>query len=114
MITIHDDYMSCGCSYVQRYLIPCHNVCAVIGKKECYDPCMFHIRWHKIYNYYHDTKYGTSNAKDTVDVLGSLLKITSENNYNDSGKFKGIYVNGTRFHNNLLQFSPEVWQINNN
>ena len=73
---------------------------------------MFHIRWHKLYNYYHGTKYGASNAKETVDVLESLLKVTRENSYNDSGKFKGICVIGSIFHNNLLPFSPEVWQIN--
>ena len=74
---------------------------------------MFHVRWHKLYNYYHITKYGASNAKETVDVLESLLKVTRVNSYNNSGKFKGIYVIGSRFHNNLPLFSPELWQIIN-
>ena len=66
------------------------HICAVIGKKEYYEPSMFHVRWHKLYNYYHGTKYGASNAKETVDILESLLKVTRENSYNNSGKFKGI------------------------
>ena len=105
--------MSCSSGYVQRCLIPCRHVCAVIGKKEYYEPRMFHIRWHNLYNYYHSTKYGASNSKESVVFLESLIKVTRDNSYNDSGKFKGIYVIGSRLHNNLPLFSPEVWQINN-
>lgn len=90
----------------------CHHVCAIIAKKEYYEPSIFHFRWHKLYNYYHGTKYRASNVKEIVDVLESLLKVIRENSYNDSGKFKGIYVIGSRFHNNLPSFSPEVSQIN--
>ena len=74
---------------------------------------MFHIRWHKLYSYYHGTEYWASTAKKIVDILQSLLKVTRENSYNDSGKFKGIYVIGSIFHRNLPPFSPEVWQISN-
>ena len=74
---------------------------------------MFHIRWHKLYNYYHGTEYGSSTAKKTVDVLQSLLKVTRENSYNDSGNFKCIYVIGQIFHPNFPTFSPEAWQTNN-
>ena len=41
-----------------------------------------------------------------------MLKVIRENSYNNSGKFKEIFVIGSRFHNNLPPFSPEVWQIN--
>ena len=74
---------------------------------------MFHVRLHKLYDYYHSTKYGSSYEKETVDVLESLLKVIREDSYNDYGKFKGIYVLGSRFHNNLPPFSAESWQINN-
>ena len=94
--------------------MPCHYVYTVIAKNEYYEPSMFHVQLHNLYNYYHGTKYGASNEKETVDVLHSLLKVIRENSYNDSGKFKGIYVIGSRFHNNLPPFSLEVWQINNN
>ena len=76
MITIHDDYMSCICDNVQRYLMPCYHFCAFIYKREYYEPSMFHAQWHKFYSYYHGTKYGASNTKETVDVLQSLLKVT--------------------------------------
>ena len=46
--------------------------------------------------------------------MQSLFKVTRRNSYNDYGKFKGIYVIGSRFHNNLPPLSPEVWHINNN
>ena len=73
---------------------------------------MYHIRWHKLYNYCHGTKYGASNTKATVDVLQSLIKVTRENSYNDSGKSKCIYVIWSSFHNNLPPHSTEVWKIN--
>ena len=46
--------------------------------------------------------------------MESLLSVTRENSYNNSDKFKGIYVIGSGFHNNLPPFSPKVWQIDNN
>ena len=45
--------------------------------------------------------------------MESLLKVTRENSYNDSGKFKGIHIIVIIFHNNLLPFYLDVWQINN-
>ena len=44
--------------------------------------------------------------------MESLLKVAKENGYNNSVRFKGIYVIGSRFHHNLPPFSPEVWKIN--
>ena len=105
MITIiRDGYISCSCGGAQRYLMPCRHVCAVIVKREYYEPSMFHYLWHKIYNYYHGTEYGASTVKKMIDVLQSLLKVTRENICNDSGKFKGIFVIGSSFHRNLPPF----------
>ena len=42
-----------------------------------------------------------------------LLKVIREKFYNDRGKFKGIYVIGSSFRDNLPPFSPETCQINN-
>ena len=39
---------------------------------------MFHIRWHKLYNYDHCTKYGAFNAEHNGDILQSLLKVIRE------------------------------------
>ena len=73
---------------------------------------MFHIRWYKIDNHYHGTEHGASTTKNTIDFLQSLLKVTRENSYNGSGKFKGIYVIGSTFRHKILPFSPEAWKIN--
>ena len=50
--------------------------------------------------------------KVTIDGLHSLLKVIRENSYNDSGKFKRIYVIGSRLRNNLPPVSSEIWQTN--
>ena len=44
--------------------------------------------------------------------MHSLLKVTRDNSYNDSSKFKDIYVIGSKFHNNLPPYSAEAWQSN--
>ena len=62
-ITIHDGYMPCSCGGVQRYLMPYRHVCDVICNREYYEPSIFHIGWHKLYNYYQGTKYGAFNEK---------------------------------------------------
>ena len=74
---------------------------------------MLHIRWDKLYNYYYGTKYEASTANKTVDILKLLLKITRENCYNDSGKFKYLYISGSSFHHTLPPFSIYIWKINN-
>ena len=63
MISIHDGYISCSFGGVPRYLMSYRHVCAVITKREYYEPGMFHIRWYNIYNYYHGTDYGASTKK---------------------------------------------------
>ena len=42
-----EGYMSCSCGYVQRMLMPCRHICAVIGNPAYYIPSMFHVRWYK-------------------------------------------------------------------
>ena len=37
-------YMSCSCGHVQRFLLPCRHICAVLGYIEYYKPSLFHIR----------------------------------------------------------------------
>ena len=50
-----------------------------------------------------------SMQKEIVDALQSLLKVKRENCYNDSGKFKCIYIFGSSFHNNFPPTSEEAW-----
>ena len=57
-----EGFMSCSCGYVQMYLMPCQHICAVIDDKQLYAPSMFHIRWHKLFNYYHGNNFGMKSA----------------------------------------------------
>ena len=52
-----EGYMSFSCGYVQRMLMPCRHICAVINKKEYYVPSLFHVRWHKLYGYYYNNLF---------------------------------------------------------
>ena len=74
---------------------------------------MFHIQWNKLYNYYHGTKYGASNTKETVDGLQSLLEVTKGSSYTDSVKFNGIFIIGSCFHTNFPTYAAEAWQVDN-
>ena len=38
-----EGYMSCSCGYVQRMLMPCRHICAVISNPAYYTPSMFHV-----------------------------------------------------------------------
>ena len=37
-------FMSCSCGHVQRFLLSCRQICAVLGYIEYYEPSLFHIR----------------------------------------------------------------------
>ena len=94
-----DGYMSCSCGYIQRMLMPCRHVCAIINEAELYTPSLFHIRWYKLYNYYYKNNRATMNGcNNTKDALDSLLSSIRSNAYNMLGKYKGIYIYGTPFH----------------
>ena len=53
-ILLLDDnqFMSCRCGYVQRYLMPCCHVCAVLKNIRYYDPSLLDISWHKSFKYF--------------------------------------------------------------
>ena len=97
-----DGYMSCSCGYIQRMLMPCRHVCAIINDTKFYTASLFHIRWYKLYNYYYKNNKPTMNGCcNTKDALETLLLSIRSNAYNKSGKYKGIYMYGTPFHNFL-------------
>ena len=99
-----DGYMTCTCGYVQRMLMPCSHICAVIGKTEYYEPSMFHVRWYKMFNYFYRDKQQNECCLKTNDAIEELLKVTRENAYEKNGKYKGIYVKGTKFYEKCQQF----------
>ena len=86
-----DGYMTCTCGYVQRMLMPCTHICAVIGKTEYYEPSMFHVWWYKMFNYFYRDKQQNECCLKTNDAVEDLLQVTRENAYDRNGKYKGIY-----------------------
>ena len=96
--------MSCDCGYIQRYLMPCPHMCAVIDQPEHLVPSMYHIKWHKVFNYYHATSFGPTIATKVCNTLHEVLKVTRENCYRGSGKYKGVPLLGTSFLNTLPLF----------
>ena len=96
-----EGYMSCSCGKVQQYLMPCPHMCAVLGEKEYYVSSLFHIRWHKTFNYYHGSKFGSFLASHLCHSLEETLKVTQENCFRMSGKYKGAYMINTPFLNDL-------------
>ena len=96
--------MSCSCGYIQRYLMPCPHMCAVVDHPEYMVPSMYHIKWHKIFNYYHATSFGPTLASNVCNTLDEALKITRQNSFRSSGKYKGVPLVGTSYLNSLTQF----------
>ena len=97
-------FMSCSCGKVQMYLMPCQHICAIISQKKYYVPSMFHIRWHKLYNYYHGNSFGVKLATNSTDTIDKIVSWTNSNCYRESGSYKGVYVKDSKFFNELLQF----------
>ena len=74
----------------------CLHMCAMLGKKEYFIPSMFHIRWHKIFNYYHRSEFGSSNASNLCYSLEETRKVTRQSCFRMSG-YKRVYVLNTSF-----------------
>ena len=100
-----EGYMSCSCGYVQRMLMPCRHICAVIKKQEYYVPSLFHVRWHKLFGYYHNNVFKRDICEKTKSALHQLLLSTRSNAYLISGKYKGIYIKESQF---LKSLEPYV------
>jgi hypothetical protein len=105
-----EGYMTCTCGYVQRHLMPCVHICAVVDKREYYVPSMFHVRWYKCFNYYYDQKFALDIAPATLSAVTQLLDHTRATHYHEhSGIYKGVYMNDSPFCINLDTFkSPNV------
>ena len=98
-------FMSCSCGYVQRFLLPCRHICAVLDNIQYYVPSLFHVRWHKDYNYYHGNSFSRQIACNTDTALRELLLYTRANHYTQSGKYKGIPMMDSEFMKDLPPFS---------
>ena len=100
-----DGFMSCSCGKVQMYLMPCQHICAIISLKKYYVPSMFHIRWHKLYNYYHGNSFGVKLATHITGTIDNIVCWTRNNCYRQSGSYKGVYVKDTEFFSELTEFN---------
>ena len=89
--------MSCSCGYVQRYLFPCRQICAVLGNIGYYEPSLFHIRWHKDFNYYYGNAFSRKIARNTDIALKELFEYTRANHYTQSVIYKVIPIINSRF-----------------
>ena len=108
-----EGFMSCSCGYVQMYLMPCRHICAVIDDKQLYAPSMFHIRWHKLYNYYHGNTFGIKLATHSTVTLSNIVCWTRDNCFRESGSYKGVYVKDSLFSKQLPCFTTLKSDISN-
>ena len=99
-----DGFMSCSCGKVQMYMMPCRHICAIIDKKEFYVPSMFHIRWHKMFNYYHGNNFGSKLATNSTHSINKIVTLTRNKCFRESGSYKGVYINDTAFFKQLPNF----------
>ena len=76
-----EGFMSCSCGKVQMYMMPCRHICAIIDKKEFYVPSMFHIRWHKMFNYYHGNNFGAKLATHSTQSINKIVTLTRKNTF---------------------------------
>ena len=84
--------MSCNCDKVKMCLLPCRNICDIISKKELYVPSMFHICWHKLFNYYHGNSFGMKLDTHSTTTINDIVCWTRDNCFRESGSYKGVYV----------------------
>ena len=61
---------------------------------------MFHIRWHKMYNYYHGNSFGIKLATNSTVTIDKIVSWTKDNCYRQSGSYKGVYVKESDFSRN--------------
>ena len=64
-------------------------------------PSLFHIRWNKLYNYYHNQQ---SLQKLWPHISTAVKKL-------DISKWNGVYVGNTNLYKKLEKFSPQVDRI---
>ena len=74
---------------------------------------MFHICWHKMYNYYHGNSFGMKLATHSTATINNIVSWTRENCYCDSGSYKEVYVKDTIFYRDIKCFNSIKSDDNN-
>ena len=78
---------------------------SIIDKKDLYVPSMFHILWHKLFNYYHGNSFGNKLANHSTVSINNIVSWTRNKYFRHSGSYKGIYVKDTVFYRQLPDFN---------
>ena len=108
VVTIDGEgFMSCSCGYVQQMLMPCRHIAAVLKDKENYLPSLFHVRWNKIYNYYHNQQSLAEICPNVSMAIKNLDIFFKTKSFKESGKWKGVYVANTNFSSIYINSYPQ-------
>ena len=59
---------------------------------------MFHIRWHKLFNFALSREYAKESLKNVEPILKQVLADTRENHFDHLGKYKGIPIISSQFY----------------
>lgn len=97
----HDGFINCSCGKTGEYLLPCQHICTVVNDDEYYSPEMFHIRWHKHFNYFHDRDYTDDVSPKKQQIMTDLFLETRKSHYRSDGTYKGMYIVNSPFYTNL-------------
>ena len=102
-----ENFMNCTCGKTGEYMMPCVHICRVIDKNEHFNPCMFHVRWLKLFNYALARKDGHQNMQKTLPVLKDLLKDVRENHFHDDGTYKGVPMSTSSFLDEMAPYEGQ-------
>ena len=92
------NFMKCSCCYYNRWLMPCVHMCSVINDNKHYSPELFHIRWWKHFHFLFKRDIENQKNEDSVNNMKSSLYHIRENHFcSETGKYKGIPLEGTSF-----------------
>lgn len=77
--------------------MPCQHICRVINENKAFTKDMFHVRWHKLYNYAVSRNVLKDTMCHTQAALKHMLKEIRTHHFHDNGKYKGIMVGSSSF-----------------
>ena len=94
-----NNFMNCSCMYHVRWMMPCVHMCTVIEDLKYYEISMFHLRWWKHYRYLYKniSSQQDMNIASKNDMFESLMYVRQNHFDQNTGKYKGIPIDGTLF-----------------
>ena len=105
-VQIKGDFITCSCGHVQRWLMPCVHIYAVLDKQELVLPSMFHLHWWKHFNYLF--KNTSKDNNESVQLkLHESLKHVRMNHFDKNNNNQYI---GCPIHDNIL-LKTKIYEI---